>query len=155
MWIFPLKQQHVRRQETSQRDFRKSYGEADHGKTFQEFLPGNGFNHKCNWWINIVTWRGMVKWNAQIICRFFFFSFSCPDIASRRNRTRLAKIPQFMHKYFSWRFFLSLFNQWREMIFIFYGKRNLWIFFNSKHSTWVFAGSNIWLRLLCVAYVID
>lgn len=49
-------------------------------KIFQEFLPSNGFNHKCNWWINIVTWRGMAKWNAQIIC-FLFSSllFSCSE----------------------------------------------------------------------------
>lgn len=37
--------------------------ESARSEIFLEFfsLSRNGFNHKCNWWINIVTWRGMAK----------------------------------------------------------------------------------------------
>lgn len=103
------------------------------------WLPSNGFNHKCNWWINIVTWRGMAKWNAQIICFVF------PRFLLLRHRlwTLLWQLfvikLRFMHTHFifSWRF--SLFNQWRELIFIFYGKKefmNTFVSFFLRKQIW-------------------
>lgn len=116
--IFPLEiAKHVARAQRTDGIRQKKAAKQITAEIFQECLaPVNGFNHKCSWWINIVTWRGM----AAVECTNHF-AFACLE---SRSQARNASI-------YAYTFFLTFpslrsppFNQWREMIFIFYGKKN-------------------------------
>lgn len=139
--IFPLEiAKHVARAQRTDGIRQKKAAKQITAEIFQECLaPVNGFNHKCSWWINIVTWRGM----AAVECTNHF-AFACLE---SRSQARNASI-------YAYTFFLTFpslrsppFNQWREMIFIFYGKKterrisafllNIFFFFPPKQICFV------------------
>lgn len=100
-------------------------------------LSRNGFNHKCNWWINIVTWRGMAKVECtnhpakvpHFICMHIFLRRR-PHPRSFQSMTRSD-------------FYRSR-RRKSEEFFLF--SPSSWIFFNGKYMSFMFARAQIFDR---------